>query len=412
MKKMVKILLTLLSAFCLCFSAGCSALKDLTADWGDILVPPSFRPMETFTVGYDYGQIVEGKATLLLSGSTLFFDPDEYELSPLIAGDEILVYYEGEMRVQETYPSTVVINGRLEDIRKGRNASTVDILFNGVENGKIVGANGYTFCDLPEYVIEKDNSITPLSEVAIGTPLTIAYRFDYVGEGEGDVLVTAWKPTAIYAYNPDYPLSAKEVIPWVAELSAEEIIEVEEKFFNASVGPNGFSYIRKTQDKERIANLLSYFQSAAYRETVNGEEEIDGGETIVYTLRSAEKEYVYSTYAGYYSNENGCYYPQRQAPMIIGEEMYQFFMTDTECTLFVDAKEIKTYPQGLTGYVFKRIQEEPIFPAKKYVLECGNWHLYLMDERKFVLNYQGSDELFELVGEKDFSEFIHEGENQ
>ncbi len=403
MKRITKILITVLSAFCLCFGSACNMLDD----WG-ALVPPSKRPSTTFTVEYDYGQITEGKAILLLSGSTLFFDPEEYGVAPLIAGDEIEVTYDGEMLIQETYPSTVVFNGNIETIRKGKTAFTMDISFNGVEDGKIVGSNGYTFSDLPKYVIEKDNTLTPLSEVAIGTPLTIAYRLDCEGEGDGDVLVTAFKPTAIYTYSHDYPLTAKEVIPWAAELSAEEIIEVEEKSFNASVGPNGFSYIRKTQDKGQIENLLSYFQGVGYREAVNGEEEIDGGGTIVYTLRTADEEYIYSTYAGYYSNENGCYYPQRQAPMIVGEELYQFFMTDKECTLFVEGKEVKTYPQGLTEYVFKRIQEEPIFPAKKYVLECGNWHLYLMDERKFILNFQGSDELFELVGEKDFSEIFAE----
>ncbi len=80
----------------------------------------------------------------------------------------------------------------------------------------------------------------------------------------------------------------------------------------------------------------------------------------------------------------------------------------------MNAKEVKTYSQGLTEYEFKRIEEESVYPENKYVLVCGDIRLYLMDERKFVLylDMGESQGVFELVGEKDFSEFFAEGEGK
>ena len=69
----------------------------------------SLTIVSTFVCGYDYGLHVENKAVMLLSGSGLFFKPDEYGIDyPLIAGDEIKVTHEGEIWIQETYPSTVI----------------------------------------------------------------------------------------------------------------------------------------------------------------------------------------------------------------------------------------------------------------------------------------------------------------
>ena len=69
----------------------------------------SLAMVSIFVCGYDYGLHVENKAVMLLSGSSLFFKPDEYGIDyPFIAGDEIKVTHDGEMWIQETYPSTVI----------------------------------------------------------------------------------------------------------------------------------------------------------------------------------------------------------------------------------------------------------------------------------------------------------------
>ena len=59
---------------------------------------------------YDYGSFDDNKASLLIEGSTLFFDPSDYGISSIYGGDVLNVYYTGEIYILETYPSQVSIN--------------------------------------------------------------------------------------------------------------------------------------------------------------------------------------------------------------------------------------------------------------------------------------------------------------
>jgi hypothetical protein len=62
------------------------------------------------TANYDYGMHRPGLATMLYDSSTLFFNlPDGYDF--VVAGDEFTVTYTGQLLIQESYPSTVVITG-------------------------------------------------------------------------------------------------------------------------------------------------------------------------------------------------------------------------------------------------------------------------------------------------------------
>ena len=82
---------------------------------------PNLFPEEAayFTADYDYGFHNEGKAELLLSSCKVFFDPDEYEMTPFVAGDTVRVTYRGEMLIQESYPGTVVTRGaKISSIEK------------------------------------------------------------------------------------------------------------------------------------------------------------------------------------------------------------------------------------------------------------------------------------------------------
>ena len=82
---------------------------------------PNLFPEEVayFTADYDYGFHNEGKAELLLSSCKVFFDPDEYEMTPFVAGDTVRVTYRGEMLIQESYPGTVVTRGaKISSIEK------------------------------------------------------------------------------------------------------------------------------------------------------------------------------------------------------------------------------------------------------------------------------------------------------
>ncbi len=70
------------------------------------------EPSETYKVvaDYDYGYHRPGLATILYSYSTLFFTlPEGFD--PTVAGDEFTITYTGELLIQESYPSSVVITG-------------------------------------------------------------------------------------------------------------------------------------------------------------------------------------------------------------------------------------------------------------------------------------------------------------
>ena len=106
MKKMLSVLLSvgLLFSF--------SACADLSEDSKPANTNPPSEQEQTYTVtaNYDYGMHRPGLATMLYSYSTLFFTlPEGYD--PVVAGDEFTVTYTGQLLIQESYPSTVVITG-------------------------------------------------------------------------------------------------------------------------------------------------------------------------------------------------------------------------------------------------------------------------------------------------------------
>ena len=61
----------------------------------------------SFSVDYDYGMHIQGKATPLLDGSKLFFEPQDWNIDTLVGGDVITMVYTGELLIQESYPSQV-----------------------------------------------------------------------------------------------------------------------------------------------------------------------------------------------------------------------------------------------------------------------------------------------------------------
>ena len=58
-------------------------------------------------VMYDYGMHIEGQVTTLLSGNSIWFNPTDYGINELVAGDELVIKYTGEYEVQEKYPGSV-----------------------------------------------------------------------------------------------------------------------------------------------------------------------------------------------------------------------------------------------------------------------------------------------------------------
>lgn len=111
MKKLLSFILAAIAVLSL------SACADLSDDCG---TPADANPgttggtfdntpaIYTVTARYDYGMHRPGLATMLYDSSTLFFAlPEGFD--PPVAGDEFTITYTGQLLIQESYPSTVVI---------------------------------------------------------------------------------------------------------------------------------------------------------------------------------------------------------------------------------------------------------------------------------------------------------------
>ena len=71
-------------------------------------VPPieEVHTVNTFVM-YDYGMHIEGQVTTLLDGNLIWFNPKEYGIDTLVAGDELVIKYTGKFICEESYPGNV-----------------------------------------------------------------------------------------------------------------------------------------------------------------------------------------------------------------------------------------------------------------------------------------------------------------
>ena len=79
-------------------------------DYSDFVtkVPPIVEVHTTNVfVMHDYGMHISGELTTLLNGNLIWFDPSDYGIYKLIAGDELVIEYTGEFICTESYPGSV-----------------------------------------------------------------------------------------------------------------------------------------------------------------------------------------------------------------------------------------------------------------------------------------------------------------
>lgn len=111
----------------------------------------------TYAMTLNYGNYIVDGATLLFGDSFKFFNEHDYGIEKLYAGDVVTVYYTGEILIQETYPSNVILNGEIKDI-KVQPAEKIYFEVSDVPGGgfEILNADGtstnYIFPDY--YVVE------------------------------------------------------------------------------------------------------------------------------------------------------------------------------------------------------------------------------------------------------------------
>lgn len=203
---MKKLLSILLSALTIAAFAGC-ADPDLGAPIGDLPgtnggTSDNTPGTYTVTARYDYGMHRPGLATMLYDSSTLFFAlPEGFD--PPVAGDEFTVTYTGQLLIQESYPSTVVISGGeivsvaaepavIRTVRYDAADKSLTLLDENGEDRVLVG--GITFPDY--YIVSEKWEYIQLSTLTEDIVLygSIAYT-DRMSDG-GVVF------SGLYAQNP------------------------------------------------------------------------------------------------------------------------------------------------------------------------------------------------------------------
>lgn len=125
MKRILSLLTAVTLALCL---ASCAYIED--GALSEVIDTVQKEKNDTYTVHalYDYGFHITDKAALLYDHSTLFFDIPEAH-GTVLGGDCFTIEYTGELLIQESYPSHVVItNGEIVSVSSEK-AEVVKVLY-------------------------------------------------------------------------------------------------------------------------------------------------------------------------------------------------------------------------------------------------------------------------------------------
>ena len=139
---------------------------------------------ETYTVtaGYDYGFHMPGKAVMLYSSSSLFFDIPRSH-GTVVAGDKFTITYGGELLVQESYPSTVV---------------TKHLTLIGVSSDKAPVIE-VTYTPASSAASKGSFTISDAEDLSIADPDSLEYYITDIENGGFAPLGDITEPTVLYA---------------------------------------------------------------------------------------------------------------------------------------------------------------------------------------------------------------------
>lgn len=154
----------------------------------------------SFSVDYDYGMHIQGKATPLLDGSKLFFELDDWNIDTLVGGDVITMVYTGELLIQESYPSQVATHHL--DIA-GISVKKAELLelevIMGEDENPIIKATGddlanHTVTFKSSYIIDEDLSYHELSASDVGKTVWGSY---VISDETSEIEIIS-----LYSYKP------------------------------------------------------------------------------------------------------------------------------------------------------------------------------------------------------------------
>ena len=402
-KKFILTLAAVILSFC-CMFTSCVMWYD-----GPFEQPSVKYFTKEFTITYDYGFHQDGKVMPLLDTNAICFDSEEWFADPLIAGDVITITYTGEMLVQETYPGKIVINnGEIVYVEKNP-ACLLGAKY--TEQGLLLSDKETQMGEVPQYVIYEDGTFAELSSLPYDTQLwaTVHIIFD---ENVGKK--TRLDVLALYTYDPQYPVAGATLYPWINQ--------IEDTFLEVEIIHGG----KERQDEDAIEiirvsddldEILSYFENMRFKEVYVTSIAPNGGrERLI--LKTENGEYTITSANGYYEVGGKYYWSNISIPYFENADtMYQFNTCSEKAILDVDGDSVKQYNGLVSALKFKQ-SEGTVTEAmdkivasgrKKLVLHSTSYSLYIADERHFWFEEGGmSNVLYELVGERDFSEIFEE----
>lgn len=204
-----------------------------------------------------------------------------------------------------------------------------------------------------------------------------------------------------------------KLCPWMEELNAEDVVEVRRESAFIGVAPYSiFKTVSYSTDTADVANACRLFTSSLHA-IPQSEGRIDGGGYVRYDFVTSEETHTV-TIANHTVFVDGQYY-------YFEDELLEFASPDRNCfafaTDFDEAFDVVTYGeeepsgtfQGLGELEFQKY-EGGMPTAPRYVLkDVGDVDLLILSPKLFCL---GSDitKLYEITGEKDFSDLFSETE--
>lgn len=397
-------IVSILTIFIACLMLGCSSC-DINQDDTPSQLEGNIRYTE-FTVRCDYGQYKKDELTILLNDSNLFFNPDEYFID-LIAGDVIKVGYTGEMYLQETYPSTVVIqDGEVKSVVKIA-AQVVELEY--TKDGLFAKSGRPLAKEQPQYVISSDNSYQSLSNTYENKTLYGTYPTRFCDEGVDANMSATINLSAIYDYDPRFPVQANQVFPWIDELEQSDILSVKKEYSDNGLEGGEFISIIESTSQSDIEQVFSFLQTLGFKKLLENEPTRDEVRTTL-TIRTDKGTYTVVRSGGDYIGNGVGYVANKDIPdLTAGETYYRFSTKATTNTLNVYGEQIRTY-ENIEDIIGKLVFKETQMVSdkvKKYVLYSDFYWLYLFDETHFWLEEgENKDRLFEIVGETDFSKIF------
>ena len=146
----------------------------------------------------DYGNIVEDHIYLMLDWCDIFFNPSDYNIDTIIAGDIVVVTYSGFFYILTIYPGQVVKEEMTIHSIELIEATVIEFEVSKNEDGDIILLTTdprYQDRDFQvdaEYVVHEDDTFTNFKDLEEGD---IIYGVD---SASSDSLII----TTIYSYNP------------------------------------------------------------------------------------------------------------------------------------------------------------------------------------------------------------------